>query len=87
MVTVMKTSTLDALASEQLKNQLAQVEDRLSRDYAAAAAPSVHDLVERERIRFADARIHVYVPILVERAVREALTGSAAKHRREQSAA
>ncbi|WP_354913503.1 three-helix bundle dimerization domain-containing protein [Amycolatopsis sp. NPDC004169] len=31
-------------------------------------------LVDRERARFAGARIHAFVPILVERAVRSALT-------------
>jgi hypothetical protein len=87
MVTVTKAATLDALASAQLDTQLAQVEDRLSRDYASATSDSVHELVEQERARFAHARIHVYVPILVERAVRETLTGSAAKHRRDRAAA
>jgi hypothetical protein len=68
--------TLDAMASEQVNAQFVQLEGRLTRDYAAVGAPSVHDLVERERARFADARIHVFVPILVERAVRAVLVGA-----------
>jgi len=46
------------------------LENRLAQDYALVGTPAVHELVEKERARFAHARIHVYVPILVERAVR-----------------
>jgi hypothetical protein len=70
----MSAHTLDAMASEQVDTQFEQLEDRLTRDYGGVAPASVHDLVERERSRFADARIHVFVPILVERAVRATLT-------------
>jgi hypothetical protein len=77
----MSTTTLDTLASEQLDLQLAVVADRLAREYAGVGSTSVHDLVERERTRFAGARIHVFVPILVERAVRATLTAPPAKHR------
>lgn len=66
----MGTQTLDTIASEQLDLQLDIVEDRLRHDYSGAP---VHALVERERRRFDDARIHAFVPILVERAVRESL--------------
>ncbi|WP_239153953.1 three-helix bundle dimerization domain-containing protein [Amycolatopsis sp. FDAARGOS 1241] len=49
------------------------LEARLSSDFAAVGAASVHELVERERARFREARIQAFVPILVERAVRAAL--------------
>ena len=66
-------STLDTMASEQLDTHLAQLEDRLDRDYANVTRTRLHALVDRERARFAGARIHAFVPILVERAVRAAL--------------
>ncbi|MCR6488017.1 hypothetical protein M8542_34850 [Amycolatopsis sp. OK19-0408] len=69
----MTTQTLDTIASEQLDFQLTVVEDRLRQDYTSLDPRSAHALVERERDRFADARIHAFVPILVERAVRESL--------------
>ncbi|WP_410612414.1 three-helix bundle dimerization domain-containing protein [Amycolatopsis sp. lyj-109] len=68
-------STLDTMASEQLETHLAQLEERLERDYANVARTRLHTMVDRERARFAGARIHVFVPILVERAVRAALAG------------
>ncbi|MEC3980731.1 three-helix bundle dimerization domain-containing protein [Amycolatopsis sp. H20-H5] len=74
-----RTSTLDALASEQLGVQIAEVEQRLTLAYATVGTSSVHALVERERARFAGARIHVFVPILVERAVRASLMSAAAE--------
>ncbi|SFW73049.1 three-helix bundle dimerization domain-containing protein [Amycolatopsis australiensis] len=66
-------STLDTMASEQLDTHFTQLEDRLDRDYADVARPRLHAMVDRERARFAGARIHVFVPILVERRVRAAL--------------
>ena len=66
-------STVDTLASEQLDLHLAQLEDRLDRDYSNIARARLHDLVDHERARFAGARIHAFVPILVERAVRASL--------------
>ncbi|HEV2779965.1 MAG TPA: hypothetical protein VGX25_11265 [Actinophytocola sp.] len=44
----------------------------------AGNAGEVRRLVARERNRFADARVHAFVPILVERSVRAhlATTGS-----------
>ncbi|MEU0788961.1 hypothetical protein ABZ342_02770 [Amycolatopsis sp. NPDC005961] len=78
----MTTQTLDTIASEQLDLQLHVVEDRLRQDYADLDPTSAHSLVERERTRFAAARIHAFVPILVERAVRETLADPAGRHRR-----
>jgi hypothetical protein len=66
-------STLDTMASEQLDIHLAQLEDRLGQDYRNVTRTRLHALVDRERARFAGARIHAFVPILVERAVRAAL--------------
>ena len=79
----MQTPTLDALASEQLNTQFTQLEDRLTHDYTSVDTSSLHDLVEHERSRFADVRIHVYLPILVERAVRAKLATRPGKHRRD----
>ncbi|MGV9365579.1 three-helix bundle dimerization domain-containing protein [Amycolatopsis sp. NPDC003731] len=67
-------STLDTMASEQLDTHLAQLEDRLGKDYANVAHNRLHAMVARERARFAGARIHAFVPILIERTVRAALT-------------
>ncbi|MEV4049956.1 hypothetical protein AB0J55_02110 [Amycolatopsis sp. NPDC049688] len=67
-------STLDTMATEQLDTHLAQLEDRLGKDYANVTRSRLHAMVDRERARFAGARIHAFVPILVERAVRAALT-------------
>jgi hypothetical protein len=75
----MTTQTLDTIASEQLDLQLDIVEDRLRQDYTGV---EVHSLVERERHRFEGARIHAFVPILVERAVRESLAEPPGRHRR-----
>ncbi|WP_410676610.1 three-helix bundle dimerization domain-containing protein [Amycolatopsis sp. cmx-4-68] len=75
----MSAQTLDTIASEQLDLQLTVVEDRLRQDYDDR---DVHALVERERTRFAAARIHAFVPILVERAVRESLGRRGGRHRR-----
>jgi hypothetical protein len=67
-------STLDAMTSEQLGTHLAQLTDRLGRDYANGTRRRMHAMIDRARARFAGARIHAFVPILVERAVRSALT-------------
>lgn len=67
-------STLDTMASEQLDTHLAQLEDRLGKDYANVGRSRLHAMVDHERARFAGARIHAFVPILVERAIRAALT-------------
>jgi hypothetical protein len=77
----MRTSTLDTMASQQLDAHFDQLEDRLSHDYTGVPRDRLHDLLHRERARFAEARVHAFVPILVERAVRTTLAGSPAKHR------
>ncbi len=77
----MSTPTLDTMASEQPDSRFDQLEDRLSHDYTGVTRDRLHDLVRRERARFAQARIRAFVPILVERAVRTALAVPPAKHR------
>ncbi|GHG03491.1 MULTISPECIES: three-helix bundle dimerization domain-containing protein [Amycolatopsis] len=69
-------STLDTMASEQLDTHLAQLEDRLGRDYANVTRTRLRAMIDRERARFAGARIHAFVPILIERAVRTALAAT-----------
>ncbi|WP_206790307.1 three-helix bundle dimerization domain-containing protein [Amycolatopsis sp. MtRt-6] len=69
-------STLDTMASEQLDVHLAQLEERLDRDYANVTRARLHALVDRERARFDGARIHAFLPILVERAVRASLAAT-----------
>lgn len=66
-------TTLDSKATATLEVQLAQLEDRLVNDYGDERRPTVHALVEHERGRFADARVHTYVPILMERSIRSHL--------------
>ncbi|RSM47110.1 hypothetical protein DMA12_09880 [Amycolatopsis balhimycina DSM 5908] len=78
----MSTPTLDTMASEQLDLHFAQLEDRLDQDYSEVTRARLHDLVGHERARFAGARIHAFVPILVERAVRVALTAPG-RHRKD----
>jgi hypothetical protein len=62
--------TLDSMATATLDVQLGELESRLVHDYGAERRPTVHALVEQERVRFANARIHAFVPILMERSIR-----------------
>lgn len=66
-------STLDSMATAAQDVQFAELENRLVGDYGAERRETVRALVERERGRFADARVHAFVPILVERSVRSQL--------------
>jgi hypothetical protein len=77
----MSNPTLDTMASEQPDTHFDQLEDRLSHDYTGVARDRLHHLVHQERARFAGARVHAFVPILVERAVRTTLAAPPAKHR------
>ena len=65
-------NTLDTLAN--LDVQIAEVESRLVDEYGANRRATVHRAVEEERHRFDRARIHAFVPILVERSVRSRLS-------------
>lgn len=66
-----ETPSLDTLTDEQA--QLAELEARLVDELGADRRAIVHRAVEEEHNRFADARIHAFVPILVERSVRSRL--------------
>ena len=64
---------MDDFHGRQLEQQLRELEDRLVRDYGDVPAMTVHDWVQREQARFASARVHSFIPVLVERAVRAKL--------------
>ena len=65
-------NSVDAFAD--LDTQIAEVESRLVDEYGAERQAAVHHAVEQERHRFDHARVHVFVPILVERSVRALLS-------------
>lgn len=69
------TRTVDELGTDaQLRTQLRQVEERLVGEFGSLDADTVRRHVHDEQALFADARVQVFVPILVERAVRAKLT-------------
>lgn len=69
--------TTDELKTDtQLRAQLTELEERLVDEYRSVAADTVRRHVRDEREHFADARVQVFVPILVERAVRARLAGT-----------
>lgn len=69
-----ESRTIDDLGSAaQLDGQLSELEERLVGEYRSVDAEVVRRHVHDEREQFADARVHVFVPILVERAVRARL--------------
>jgi hypothetical protein len=71
---VTEPRTVDGIASaEQIEAQLDEVESRLVDEYGSVGEETVRRHVRAERRRFADAKVQVFVPILVERAVRERL--------------
>jgi translation initiation factor 2 alpha subunit (eIF-2alpha) len=53
---------------------IAEVESRLVDEYGTERRAIVHRAVEEERHRFDRAAVHAFVPILVERSVREQLS-------------
>jgi len=67
--------SVEAIASttDHVSSQIDQVRERLIADHPTVAPDAVREYVEDERKQFADAAVHVFVPILVERAVRERL--------------
>jgi hypothetical protein len=64
--------TLDAFAD--LDKQIAELETRLVNEFGPNRRATVHHVVEQERHRFDNARVHAFVPILVERSVRSRLS-------------
>jgi hypothetical protein len=65
--------TLDTMATAALDTQFNQLQDRLVDEYGSDHRDTVRRLVAQERDRFSDARVHAFVPILVERSVRSRL--------------
>lgn len=65
--------TIDAISVNQLHAQLTDLQERLIRRYPAVPSDMVRRLSRDESDRFAGAKVHVFVPILVERAVRDQL--------------
>jgi predicted RecB family endonuclease len=55
------------------ESRLDDVTDRLLRDYADLPAGAVHDAVDAVRAEFAAATVLGYLPVLVERGVRDRL--------------
>ena len=58
---------------EAVTEQVAQLEARLEAEHDELPPTLVHDCVEQARSQFAQARIHTFLPILIERAARAAL--------------
>ena len=81
---------MDAIASsEQIEAQLDNVETRLVEEYRAVDEETVRRHVRAERRQFAGAKVQVFVPILVERAVRDKLASvgrPAARHSARRTA-
>jgi len=65
------TTTLTGQAATELDKHMAALKDRLAREYGGA--DEIDRVVEEERRRFADARIHAFLPILIERSARSRL--------------
>ena len=69
-----KPRTVDDITSAQhIAAQLDEVEARLVDEYQAVGEETVRRHVDAERRHFADAKVQVFVPILLERAVRDRL--------------
>jgi hypothetical protein len=64
---------LDTLTDQRV--QFTELKARLVDEFGSDRRAVVHRAVEEERSRFADARVHAGVPILVERSVRSRLSG------------
>lgn len=69
-VGAVRIGALDATARG---DQYAHIETRLVDEYGPRRGVAVRHVIAEERGRFADARIHAFVPILVERSVRTRL--------------
>lgn len=71
------TPSLDTLVNQDVR--FAELEARLVDEYGADRRATVHDTVVEERHRFDHARVHAFVPILVERSARSRLAGMSAR--------
>lgn len=62
-----------------VEQQVASVADRLVRDYAGQVPESVvRDLVTQAWREYAQARVQHFIPVLVDRSVRQRLRGAVA---------
>lgn len=69
-----RTADLIASQSDHIETQLNEVENKLVNEYKSSVDENiVRGYVQDERRAFADAKVQVFVPILIERAVREKL--------------
>jgi hypothetical protein len=73
-MTERRTVDTIASASDQIEAQLDQIESRMVDEYGSVDEDTVRRHVRDERRHFADAKVQVFVPILVERAVRDKLS-------------
>ncbi|OLR92504.1 three-helix bundle dimerization domain-containing protein [Actinokineospora bangkokensis] len=69
-------STIDALTSEGLDAHKHQLGERLAGAYQDVPEQQVRARVNAGFERFEDAKVHAFVPILVERRVRAELDGA-----------
>ena len=61
-------------SSDQIEAQLDEVETRLVDEYGSVDEDTVRRHVRDERKHFAGAKVQAFLPILVERAVRDKLS-------------
>ncbi len=68
---------MTAVRQRSLEKQLDEMTDRLLREYAGrgVSADAVHDAVDAVHAQFAAATVLTYLPLLVERGVRDRLGG------------
>ncbi len=68
-------------APEPVEEQVARVADKLAGEFSGAVGPGViRNLVDEVYATYADARISQFVPVLVDRTVRERMRLPAAGH-------
>jgi hypothetical protein len=69
-----ETPTVDTIASsDQFEAQLQAVETRLINEFGSLDEDTVRRHVRDQLQYFAEAKVQVFVPILIERAVRDKL--------------
>jgi hypothetical protein len=68
-----RTSTLDTIGAADEQVHFDRLEARLVDEFGADCRSTIHTLIAKGRERFAKARVHAFLPILVEREVRSEL--------------
>ena len=74
-----QTPTFEAREERSVARQLTELEARLVEryvDHPTVSSQRIREIVRVASDRLADARVHAFVPILVERAALRALEGS-----------